>query len=92
MSSSYAAVPARQTQSGVVLQWANTIAVIVTIVFNILSQALPIGNLLSGRLVQSVLIGAAHSVHTAGVGIRHERAAQRHDAHAADDQRQHHQH
>jgi len=43
MSSSYAAVPARQTQSGVVLQWANTIAVIVTIVFNMLPQALPIG-------------------------------------------------
>lgn len=43
MSSSYAAVPARQSQNGVVLQWANTIAVIVTVVFNILSQAIPIG-------------------------------------------------
>lgn len=43
MSASSAALPARQTQNGVVLQWANTIAVIVTIVFNILSQALPIG-------------------------------------------------
>lgn len=43
MSTSSAALPARQTQNGVLLQWANTIAVIVTIVFNILSQALPIG-------------------------------------------------
>jgi len=33
----------RTTSNGVTLQWANTIAVIVTIVFNILSQAIPIG-------------------------------------------------
>lgn len=37
------ALPKQTTQNGVVLQWANTIAVIVTIIYNALSQIIPIG-------------------------------------------------